>query len=1029
VSIDFSVFKDKLFLINGPTGSGKTTLFDAMSFALYGNPTGEVRDSSFLRSSYADITCKTYVEFTFEYHGKTYKITRFPRQERKALRKGKNGSDITVDEETVSLEGPDFKPLSKIKEVDAKIVEILGLDKDQFEETMMIAQGDFNKLINADTKSRSEIFRKILKTEDLAAFKETIQDEDREATAKVKTQNTMILSLLHAYQSEDPALGGRITSKDAANDLEGIVEAVLLDEAALQAKLPLLKEEAQKKDAAKIALIQKKEAALSFNKAKDEYLKSMQDLQGILLQKDSISQKKLALERGQNAEKVLSLYALYQKADEAYKENERERQANLLLLPEKKAVFEKAQNEKESQSPLLEIESQSLSGALHELERKETLFASLKEAQTAYQETLKKEGLAKESLERAQKNRSEAESFIKGINDKYLNYQESGSMELIQKNLADFKNQQETLQKLERAFQEYLRLLNEKKAAEDVYQKAKDKTNEAMEEHRQAFNAFVDGQAGVLAKELKDGAPCPVCGSLSHPHPASICAQVPSEDEVSRLEKLAEGLRKDLEEKAKRLQALDSTSAAALKRLAEDFLAYAKASFSIETFEKDYETLCQQNKDAISQATKDFFASSEAKRVHEQDLALARTKQKELADSLIPEEKRAQEALSIAEKEEASAKQAFESLEKELSSISFTALLDQKKELQAQQKENGFKKNALDASFTKANSDYSSLLSQLQTNESHAVSLKKTLDEEEQDYLVCQKEMGFAGIIETKAASLSPSQSGALQAEIGAYEQKLASLNALLEEGKKKQCDTLEKIDLTALDAALGLANEEASSAMSVYTTLKTKSDANENIIEQVKAMMGEAKEDLEKAKDLHQLYQTAAGQLNGVPHIDFEVYYQARLFDEILASASKKLSDMTDGRYVFARRKAPLSGNGLFGLEIDVIDYNSGKQRPVSTLSGGESFMASLSLALSLSEIIQQKAGGIELDSMFVDEGFGTLDPESLDNAIRILNNLSNNGHRLVGIISHVEALESSIPLQILVQKGKEGSSIKIIA
>jgi exonuclease SbcC len=175
-------------------------------------------------------------------------------------------------------------------------------------------------------------------------------------------------------------------------------------------------------------------------------------------------------------------------------------------------------------------------------------------------------------------------------------------------------------------------------------------------------------------------------------------------------------------------------------------------------------------------------------------------------------------------------------------------------------------------------------------------------------------------------------------------------------------------------------------------------------------------------------LYLTATGQLSGAPHIDFEVYYQAQLFDEILDSASKKLNDMTDGRYVFARRKAPLSGVGQFGLEIDVIDFNSGKERPVSTLSGGESFMASLALALSLSEIIQQKAGGIELDSMFVDEGFGTLDPESLDNAIRILSNLSNNGHRLVGIISHVEALQSSIPLQIVVNKGKEGSTIKMI-
>ena len=230
-------------------------------------------------------------------------------------------------------------------------------------------------------------------------------------------------------------------------------------------------------------------------------------------------------------------------------------------------------------------------------------------------------------------------------------------------------------------------------------------------------------------------------------------------------------------------------------------------------------------------------------------------------------------------------------------------------------------------------------------------------------------------------------------------------------------------------EGTFGAASDKANEATSKYNALESELKSDKGILQGIAQVQIEAKADLQKALDLHELYLTATGQLNGAPHIDFEVYYQAQLFDEILDSASKKLNDMTDGRYVFARRKAPLSGVGQFGLEIDVIDFNSGKERPVSTLSGGESFMASLALALSLSEIIQQKAGGIELDSMFVDEGFGTLDPESLDNAIRILSNLSNNGHRLVGIISHVEALQSSIPLQIVVNKGKEGSTIKLVA
>jgi exonuclease SbcC len=176
----------------------------------------------------------------------------------------------------------------------------------------------------------------------------------------------------------------------------------------------------------------------------------------------------------------------------------------------------------------------------------------------------------------------------------------------------------------------------------------------------------------------------------------------------------------------------------------------------------------------------------------------------------------------------------------------------------------------------------------------------------------------------------------------------------------------------------------------------------------------------------IHRLAQTANGKLTGgTAHIDFEVYYQAQIFDEILANASKKFQVMSDGRYTLLRREAPQNNRGDFGLDVDVLDYETGKSRPASSLSGGESFMASLSLALSLSEVIQQKAGGIELDSMFIDEGFGSLDPESLALAVKILTGLSNNNHRLIGIISHVESLKDKIPAQINVSKGQQGSSI----
>jgi exonuclease SbcC len=288
-------------------------------------------------------------------------------------------------------------------------------------------------------------------------------------------------------------------------------------------------------------------------------------------------------------------------------------------------------------------------------------------------------------------------------------------------------------------------------------------------------------------------------------------------------------------------------------------------------------------------------------------------------------------------------------------------------------------------------------------------------------------ESGFLSVDSAKPFILSSVEIVSIEQQIRNYDSAFSSTQALINKGKESHCDTEALKDVGVLEQTLSEKSMIAASRQAAYSSLHERLLSNADILSSIATLQKEAETDLKNALDLKELYLTATGQLNGASHIDFEVYYQAQLFDEILASASKKLNEMTDGRYVFLREKAPLSGVGQFGLAIDVIDYNSGKERPVSTLSGGESFMASLALALSLSEIIQQKAGGIELDSMFVDEGFGTLDPESLDNAIRILTNLSNNGHRLVGIISHVEALQSSIPLQIVVSKGKDGSTLKV--
>jgi exonuclease SbcC len=265
-----------------------------------------------------------------------------------------------------------------------------------------------------------------------------------------------------------------------------------------------------------------------------------------------------------------------------------------------------------------------------------------------------------------------------------------------------------------------------------------------------------------------------------------------------------------------------------------------------------------------------------------------------------------------------------------------------------------------------------------------------------------------------------------LEKEVADFKRDFAGVSALVADDLTKGYDKIVPVDETPFEAEEQEAETKAKAANDAASSLRGKISSNADTLKAIADERASSEALCEKAKEIHLLATTADGHLTGgAAHIDFEVYYQAQIFEEILSSASQKFSYMSDGRYALIRRAVPTDNVGHFGLDIDVKDFETGKIRPVSSLSGGESFMASLSLALSLSEVIQAKAGGIELDSMFIDEGFGTLDPESLALAVKTLTNLSNSSHRLIGVISHVEALKNSITARIDVTKGSKGSSL----
>jgi exonuclease SbcC len=306
---------------------------------------------------------------------------------------------------------------------------------------------------------------------------------------------------------------------------------------------------------------------------------------------------------------------------------------------------------------------------------------------------------------------------------------------------------------------------------------------------------------------------------------------------------------------------------------------------------------------------------------------------------------------------------------------------------------------------------------------------KEKLQQEQKEFQDLLTKEKIKDVESAQANLLSDDILQGLETEVNAYHDEVTKYGALVADDIKNGYDKIIYDKSTNFDELLKEKSDALQASSTSLANLSSKLNSNKACLQRVEDSYANSKVLLTKANEIHLLYQTASGSLTGgVPHIDFEVYYQAQIFEEILQVASKKFSIMSDGRYSLLRREAPSKKSDKFGLDIDVQDYQTGKIRSVASLSGGESFMASLSLALSLSETIQAKAGGVELDSMFIDEGFGSLDAASLSLAMKVLNNLSNNSHRLIGIISHVETLKDVIPSKIEVSKTTRGSTLKCI-
>lgn len=892
--------KSGIYLITGDTGAGKTTIFDAISYALYGEASGNYRENTTLRSKYASADTPTFVELEFEYNNEIYKINRNPEYPRP----NKRGEGFTKQSANAELVMPDGSVITKIKEVSAKVEEIIGINKNQFSQIAMIAQGDFRKLLNCETNERSKIFRKIFKTEpyhNIEIKLSSLFNELRRNREKEKSGIEQYINQLKCNENDTLSL-----ELERAKSGDVLIEDVI------------------------------KLAGEIINKDTLEYTKTQKNIESI----------------NEEIEKINSNIKLYEN-QEATKKAYAEASAKLEELKTKRNECEKAYKSAEAQRERLD----DLTRKINLINSKMPKYDELKSLENSINERTQSFEKSNNLLKLKQQ---EITLLEKEIDEKSKALEEVKGTDLLVQKLnvqkEEISKKAEALKELKTEIDRCKTEQKNLKNAQSFAKSALDEYGALENEYNQIYIAFFNEQAGIIADELKDGEPCPVCGSTSHPNLARKSENAPSQADVES----AQNLVKKAQEKADKAR----DTASALKSRFDEIAANVKSSAK-KLFGTDDNVFDNYNSN-INALKKEYDCT----------LALLKT---------------ANEKLNL-----------YQKLDKEIPKI------------QEKQK-------SLSDEISTLNTQKASDEAFISENAKRVTSIKSELDFESAD-LAKDKLKEYTNLSDDikNAIEKSKNDFDDIKSKYDTQKGTKASLENALKEFKE--------IDLASLNEKSLKLNEYKKDVDKTAKSLYSRIESNKLLVDDISK-----KRDILKGYDdkyvwLKALSETANGDISGKEKITLETFVQMTYFDSIIRKANIRLLTMSDGQYELVRRSDAETLKKNEGLALDVIDHFNGSSRSVSTLSGGESFMASLCLALGLSDEIQSSNGGIKLDTMFVDEGFGSLDGEALDRALSALTSLSQ-GNRLVGIISHVDALRDRIDNKIVITKDRTiGSNAQII-
>ena len=890
-----------LYLITGDTGSGKTTIFDAITYALYGDVNGENRTVSMIRSTFATPDIPTEVELSFEYRGKTYLVKRNPEYEGIS----KRGDSLVKRLADATLLKPDGTIVTGQQKVSNAIKELLGIDKEQFSQIVMIAQGDFQKLLMEDTETRQEIFRKIFKTDYYKELQQQLLENEKQLGMKRKEIESAI-SIYIKGLSCDPASTLNIELEKAKAD-----ELVITDVIELINKIIGEDTEAQTKVNKAIAAREKQMNELrdelskndQIEKLRDDYKEKSAEFKSV---SDSIDEVKEAFEK-----------------EKARVEEGRKKEADLAIQKEELKKYE-------------------------ELDAIEKEIRDIQNKKTELEEQIKD---IEAECENYKNQETELTKVLKSLSDAEKKYYEADAQ---QKEASDRKD---SFEELEKSAGECEGLLKEFEDLQKAYMAAQKSYEDFDLNYKHLRKIYMDEQAGIIARDLQDGLPCPVCGSLEHPKPAVMSEGAPSKEELDKAEKEDKILEKNASSANIECATGKTNYENKLKLVKESYLKLTRGDSVSELLELKEKISVQK-----SEALKELQICN--KKLDEES---ARVNQKNKITEELP---KVQDLL----KEQS---QTLQTKSEELSA--WGARLNEK-ENQAKE----FRTKLKFKDIAAAQEEISALENQIEE-------MKEAFENAQKNYQEAQE--------------------------------KFTALKSQVEQLQAQLKDTKE-INTLELEEKLTALENERSCDINKKSQVDSRIIANNTALKNINEHAQELSAIQEKYAYVSALSKTANGNLSGGKEkIKLETYIQMTYFDRIIAHANKRLLIMSDMQYELVRKKQAADLRSQTGLELDVIDHYNGGQRSVKSLSGGESFQASLALALGLSDEVRLSAGGIKIDSMFVDEGFGTLDSDALQKAFKALSGITE-GNRLVGIISHVDLLKEKIDKQIVVKKARTGGS-----